>query len=556
MSNKELEQFFTNYAKLLELHDEDNFKIKSYQAVAFTLSRLKEPIENMTTQDLLKIRGIGGSIADKISELISSGTIADYESLLLNTPHGVIDMMKIKGLGAQKIKLIWKGLGVTNMQELENACLENKLISLKGFSAKTQANVLEQIQFFKNNQNYYLWCQVEATAMQWLEKLRQSFRNNRFELCGQFYRQIELVDTVEIITDLPLQTLYKIWENAPNIDINIKQQYLLLSIEGMIPIKIYYAESLNFGLQQFLYSASDSFLEAFKAAYQIPKNALHEEDIFKYNNLDFIPAPRRENISYCAKSLPKPVVEKDIKGIVHAHSIYSDGAESLEVMVQYAISKHFEYLVITDHSQSAYYANGLKPETIFKQHLEIELLNKKYAPFKIFKGIESDILNDGNLDYEPEVLSLFDIVIASIHSNLKMDIEHATTRIIRAIENPHTHILGHLTGRLLLSRQGYPLDFKKIIDACAANQVVIEINANPNRLDLDWRWVDVALSKNVLLSINPDAHTLSGFDDIRYGCKVAQKTKLSALENLSSFSLVEFEKFMVSQHRKRNLQPL
>jgi DNA polymerase (family 10) len=216
-------------------------------------------------------------------------------------------------------------------------------------------------------------------------------------------------------------------------------------------------------------------------------------------------------------------------------------------MAKAAISKGFEYLVISDHSKSAFYANGLQEERIREQHLHIDELNKQLAPFKILKSIESDILNDGSLDYSNAILSTFDLVIASVHSNLKMNEEKAMMRLINAIENPYTTILGHPTGRLLLSRKGYPVDHKKIIDACAANNVVIELNAHPSRLDIDWRHIEYALEKNVLISIDPDAHSLEGFDDIRYGVLIAQKAILSKENNLSSFTLKELEAFLLKK---------
>jgi DNA polymerase (family 10) len=211
-----------------------------------------------------------------------------------------------------------------------------------------------------------------------------------------------------------------------------------------------------------------------------------------------------------------------------------------------------QFLVLSDHSKSAFYANGLTEERIIAQHDEINELNKKLAPFKIFKSIESDILNDGKLDYPDDVLRTFDLVIASVHSNLKMQEDKAMMRLIKAIENPYTTIVGHLTGRLLLSRNGYPLDHRKIIDACAANSVVIELNAHPKRLDIDWRWIDYCLEKEVLISIDPDAHSIAGFNDTRYGVLVAQKAAVGRTQNLSSFSLEEFESFLQRQYSKRN----
>ena len=248
-------------------------------------------------------------------------------------------------------------------------------------------------------------------------------------------------------------------------------------------------------------------------------------------------------------ALPPPIELKDIKGIIHCHSTWSDGFNTLLEMAIAAKEQGFEYLVITDHSKTAVYANGLSIERILLQHQEIEQINKKLYPFKIFKSIESDILNNGELDYPDEILQQLDMVIASIHSNLKMTEEKAMNRLITAIENPFTNILGHPTGRLLLSRNGYPINYDKIFDACAANNVAIEINANPRRLDLDWTKIDEALNKGILLSINPDAHSIKGFEDILYGVKIAQKTLLPKEKNISSFSLTEIQKY-IAENKK------
>jgi DNA polymerase (family 10) len=237
---------------------------------------------------------------------------------------------------------------------------------------------------------------------------------------------------------------------------------------------------------------------------------------------------------------------KDIKGIIHTHSDWSDGLQSVQEMATNCIQQGFEYLVISDHSKSAFYANGLSEERIKAQHQYIEELNKICAPFKIFKSIECDILNDGSMDYSDNILCTFDLVIASVHSNLKMTEEKAMQRIINAIEHPATRILGHPTGRLLLSRAGYPINHEKVIDACVANKVVIEINAHPRRLDLDWKWIRLAQEKGAILSINPDAHNTEGYKDIRYGVLASQKGGLLSSNNLSSYGLNEFEDFLIN----------
>jgi DNA polymerase (family 10) len=297
-------------------------------------------------------------------------------------------------------------------------------------------------------------------------------------------------------------------------------------------------------------SASQEFLDAFnaQATANHPVTIETEEDIFSSKGLPYILPCLREKATAVRDSHQLRKIEliqdSTIKGLIHCHSNWSDGLHSLEEMALACIEKKWEYMVISDHSVSAFYAKGLNAERIAAQHQLIDQLNLQLAPFKIFKSIESDILNDGSLDYPEEILSSFDLVIASVHSNLRMNKEKATERLLNAIRNPYTTILGHLTGRLLLSREGYPLDHEKIIDSCATYGVAIEINAHPRRLDIDWRWIDSCLEKGVLLSINPDAHSIEGLNDVRYGVLVAQKGGLGAVNNLSSFTRSGLENWL------------
>jgi DNA polymerase (family X) len=273
--------------------------------------------------------------------------------------------------------------------------------------------------------------------------------------------------------------------------------------------------------------------------------------------LPFIPPALRETPEdlYRIKQsgVPDLLQLSDIKGLIHAHSNWSDGGYAIRDMAEECIRSGFEYLVLSDHSKAAFYANGLDEARIRQQHREIDQLNNELAPFKIFKSIECDILNDGEMDFAPDVLASFDVVIASVHSNLQMTEEKAMKRLLGAITNPYVSILGHMTGRLLAKRKGYPVDHKAIIDACAKHEVVIEINASPMRLDMDWRWVAYALEKGVLLSVDPDAHTLEDYSWLKYGVLVAQKGGLTKVRNLSSFSLPEFEAFLTKQNQKRSI---
>jgi DNA polymerase (family 10) len=315
-------------------------------------------------------------------------------------------------------------------------------------------------------------------------------------------------------------------------------------------LKFHFSDEKSFYKNLFCSSCSEVFLNDWKES--IGENTFddiaNEEEAFTKNQLQFIPAYAREKKirrELDAKNIIQPT---HIKALIHCHSKWSDGGETLENMARECIRRGWEYMVISDHSKTAAYANGLTEERIIAQHGEIDELNNKLKPFKIFKSIECDILGDGTLDYNDRVLASFDLVITSIHANLKMNEEKAMMRLLRAIENPYTTILGHMTGRLLLSRPGYPVNHEKIIEACAKNQVVIELNAHPRRLDMSWQWIEEAIEKGVLISIDPDAHSLEGFDDVRYGVLSAQKAALTKEKNLSSFTLNQFEEYL--QQRK------
>ncbi|MCC6185968.1 MAG: DNA polymerase/3'-5' exonuclease PolX [Chitinophagaceae bacterium] len=548
MNNGEISDYFSALSKLMDLQGEDSFKAKTYSIAAYNIDQLGTELSTMDDATMAATKGIGASTARKVREILDTGKLSQLEELMERTPAGVLEIMKIKGLGPKKVRTIWKEMGIESVGELEYACNENRLASFKGFGQKTQEAVLQSIAFIRNSAGFQLWAAVEPIAESWIARLKQGFPNYQFVLTGAFYRQLETIAEIEIVSDMPADTLPKLWANAPGITMTQNEEGLLLQMPDNIPIRFYFVKKEAVASSQFRKACSAAFLAAFEKEYKITEGARTEEEIFANNELQYVPAAMRETASILAKAKAKTIAKaievSDIKGIIHSHSKWSDGQETLETMVKHAIGKGLEYLVISDHSQAAFYASGLTAERVAAQQIEIDGLNAKYAPFKIFKSIESDILNDGSLDYEPQVLATFDLVIASVHSNLKMSQEKAMQRLLTAIQNPYTTILGHPTGRLLLSREGYPLDHKMIIDACAEYDVVIEINAHPRRLDLDWRWVSYAMEKGVLLSINPDAHSLAGFDDIYYGCKIAQKAGLTADKNLSSFSLAAMEAFI------------
>jgi DNA polymerase (family 10) len=557
MHNYEIAEYFNLLAKLMDIHGENAFKIKSYSNAAYTLDRLNDPLVDMTPAQIAGIRGIGDALAQKIVDLLATKKLQILEDYIEKTPAGILEMLKIKGLGPKKIITIWKELGIESIGELLYACEENRLINYKGFGAKTQQSIQDALNYYLQNQGSYLYQQIQAIVDQIENALSLQFPKDQHQVSGHYKRQMETLDFLDIVTTTNSNALL-VWLEAKGFICDNSKDYLSCKGPDQFELRWHMVDKAQFYLKDFSLSCSPEFWQAWQQLPNFDATKAFESElaIFEQVQIPFIPAAQREVPSIIQQAKTKglnPLIQaSDIKGIIHSHSTWSDGLHSIEQMAMAAKEKGFEYLVISDHSKSAFYANGLQEDRIRAQHKEIDALNKKLAPFVIFKSIESDILNDGSLDYPDEVLALFDIVIASVHSNLKMTEEKAMMRLMHAIENPYTSILGHPTGRLLLSRKGYPINHKDIISACAANNVVIELNAHPRRLDMDWRYIHQAMQEDVLISINPDAHAIDGFEDCAYGVLVAQKAGLTAAQNLSSFSLAEMMEFISYQQAKRN----
>ena len=560
MDNYQIAGSFSLLAKLTDIHNENSFKAKSYAAAAFNIEKLPVQLSETPTEKLFGIKGIGESTGKKVIELLTTGSLKILNELIEKTPPGVMEMLNIKGIGPKKIATIWKEMEIESIGELLYACKENRLKLYKGFGEKTQQNVIETIEFYLKSKGSFLFSQIEKMNEGIKSFFIKLFSENKFAFTGAYKRQLEIINELEIVIDDNIQNIEKKLATAEDFELIEKNETnILYRASSGLRFRLYSCDSKPMMELVFMKGCSLEFETTFSRQFpQIDYAACNnEEDIFKQVGLHFIPACQRETIEVIERvklyALPPLVNVTDIKGIIHSHSNWSDGSSTIEEMAKKAIAKGFEYLVISDHSKSAFYAKGLEVERIKEQHAYIDELNIQLAPFKIFKSIESDILNDGNLDYTNNILSTFDLVIASIHSNLKMNEEKAMMRLMNAIENPYTTILGHMTGRLLLSRKGYPINHKRIIDACAANQVVIELNAHPNRLDIDWRHLDYALEKNVLISIDPDAHSPEGFDDIKYGVSVAQKAMLVKERNLSSFGLKELEAYLLNRKQLKNI---
>lgn len=553
MENKTIARTLRLLSQLMELHNENPFKIKSVANAAFKVDKLPYAIKDKTLEEIAQIDGLGKSISAKVWELLQTGTMAELQNILAETPEGIVEMLGIKGIGPKKIVVIWKDLGIESIGELYYACNENRLIEAKGFGLKTQEEIRKVIEFQMAAHGKFLYAQTEplvnklhADLSVWLNGVSN---DALLGVAGDYRRCLEIIEEIELVIGAvqPDEVLAKVAEFDA---LSFEQQAdgtLAASSPFGIKIKLHVVAREDFYLNWFkLTGNAQHVAQVLELAGSGPFE--DEKSIYQQAGLEYVEPELREGLNEIelakAGKLPVLIKYEDLKGSLHNHSTWSDGVHTLEEMALYCKDHlQMEYLGICDHSKSAFYANGLNEQRVYAQHQEIAALNARLAPFKIFKGIESDILYDGALDYSDDILKTFDFVVASVHSNLRMDEEKATSRLIKAIENPYTTILGHPTGRLLLSRKGYLIDFKKVIDACAANQVVIEINANPLRLDLDWRWHRYALEKGVLLSINPDAHRTEGFHDMRYGVLIGRKGGLEAGQCLNALSVQDITKY-------------
>lgn len=536
MNNTSIVNKLKLFADLLELHNGDSFKIKALRNAHSSLRKVAEPIMLMSAETLTQLPGIGKNTSKLILQLAQDGFDPELDRLLSETPEGVVEMFHIKGLGPKRIARLWQDMEVDSVGELIKHCDENRLMKAKGFGEKSQRDILEMAQLYLNSKGKWLYAKLRPVLADFEESLSKSDIVD-FQLTGQAYRKQQVVEDIIYIVEA---------DTWPPIIPDF-----LLEMEEEEQISGRYKDILNVTL---ILCQEDVKSEALELSFgedvdinqvlkgRIPQR-LTEEEVFHQMGIRYIPAELRWNQELSIRNPPNLVDLHDIRGIVHTHTLYSDGIHSVKEMSEFAKDNGFDYIAISDHSRSAFYANGLSVERIEQQHREIDAMAKEFNGFKIFKSIESDILGDGSLDYDKEVLESFDFVIGSIHSDLKMPKEKATTRIIRAIENPHLNMLGHMTGRLLLSRRGYELDIEKVLDACAANKVVIEINANPQRLDIDYTLLQKVVKKNIKISINPDAHSKHGILDVQYGVIAA---RCGGLEKESVINTLAADQFLES----------
>jgi len=548
------------------LPDRDAFRTRAFQTAAFNLDKSTENLSQLSAEELLKLPGVGKAVAGKIRDMIDTGHLSDLDDLLAITPSGVLDMFRIKGLGVKKVRTLWHELGIDNLHDLKRAGENGEIAKIKGFGANTQEKILASLEFLEEQQGKVRMDKAAMLANILHDELAKHF--DRVEISGQVRRKAQEVDTVQLLihTSDPISAMLTL-NGLPN----LIQTKLTSSpfawrgqVEGfdvVVELLFYPAEQLD--RQLFIQTATDAHLKQvgvggaslLEAAYSSPdtaETAIYQRAGFPY----IVPEMREDDFAFRWSSRHQAdelVTWEDLRGTLHNHSTWSDGKQSVAAMAEYCRDLGLTYFGIADHSKTASYANGLDADRVRQQQQEIDQLNAGFGSiqtgneFRIFKGIESDILGDGSLDYDDETLATFDYVVASVHQTLTMSLEKATNRLLRAIENPYTTILGHPTGRLLLAREGYPIDHRAIIDACAEHKVIIEINASPYRLDIDWRWIDYAMQQGVRLSINPDAHDLPGLLDMHYGVAIGRKGGLTKEMTFNTLTLAEMSDYLATR---------
>lgn len=540
ITNKFIAAIFRQLAKLMEFHGENKFKIRSYQNAYQLIRKYPEPVANLDKEALLKIEGIGQAIAEKILVISKEGQLPLLQKYKEQTADGVIELLNIRGLGPKKVRTLFDELSIKSPGELYYACKENRLVQIKGMGAKTQQKLLEQLEFYLSSKGYV---RLDQATELW-EKLKSELRalNIEIQLTGALRRKMPEVDQIEFILSQDQTPSFHSWLASNDVGKGQQEESRILFQYHGVSCCAHVSSKEEW---------SHILLESTAGAGLVNDSmkGFSEESFFEQKAWPVIPPEMRDlpHIdSWLSKNDLDDLVElSDIKGLIHAHTDWSDGGLSLKQLVSEVKSRGYQYLSITDHSKAAFYANGLNEERLKQQAEQIDQLNQDQEDFLILKGCEVDILNDGQMDLDPSSLAALDIVIASVHSNLSMDKDKAMTRLLKAIENPHVHMLGHPTGRLILARNGYEIDHKQIIDACADHRVAIEINANPMRLDLDWEYIPYCMEKGVMISINPDAHSLHDLDYVKYGVDMGRKgglTRSFCLNSLPANAFLEYLK--------------
>ena len=571
MDNKQIAKVLSEIALLLELKDENSFKVRAFQNAARTLLSLKLSSEEFVKE--LKgsgVKGFGPQLSENILTYVDTGSFPVHEELRAEFPDSLLELLQISGLGAKKIKALYQELEVDSISSLKEVCLSGKVSKLRGFGSKTVQNLLLSIEEYQSYSSKLRFDEAEQVSKDLQDYLMDTDLIQRIDAVGELRRRCEIVEKLEFIatSKTPDQLLEALNSYSKFSSVEQEDGKFICRTSSGFSLEINLVDEANYIEAMILFTGSEKHIDKLRKIAK--KNELDFEQVFSGNgedlasessfynslSLSFIEPELREGhaevdrsaeIHASKREATKLIESADLKGIIHAHTTYSDGTATVRELALYVKEQGYQYLGVSDHSKSAAYAGGLSEDEIKRQHEEIDLLNEELAPFKIFKGIESDILKDGSLDYSDKVLESFDFVIASLHSQLKMEREEITNRVVKALSNPYTTILGHPTTRKLLKRKASEIDMARVMEAASVNNVAIEINANPKRLDIDWRLHQRAKELGINMPICPDAHSLAGVEHVCYGVNIARKGGLSVEDVFTAWDLDRVSGFFKSK---------
>lgn len=557
-------------AKYIELGDPTPFRARAFEKAARAVETLEGDLPAKVARgEILSISGIGKGTGAVIAELVTTGHSAYLEELRAQYPSGIFELLRVPGLGLKKIAVLHSEFGIASLDELEAAASAGRIANLPGFGSKTQQKILEGIETARRRTSQFLLPAGLEVGEFVRGRLATIGAIADAEISGSVRRRLETGSRVDVVVAASdVEAAVAATKKRQVIDRLEVVDGMTLSGTGHdeVEVRLHFTKPADFGCAMLVTTGSAEFIEAFakkiaKGGFELRRLALYhdgrhvttasEHDLFGRVGIPFLDPEQREAGEVLArKSRVRLVEPNDLKGTFHVHTTFSDGRNTVQEMLGGARERGFDYVGISDHSQNAFYARGLTPDDLRKQQAEIDAQRAGVDPMRVFCGTEADILDDGRVDYGPQTLAGFDFVIASVHSRFGMDEEKMTERMLRALDDPFVTILGHLTGRLLLSRKGYSIDFDRIFDRAAERGVMIEINGNPNRLELDWRLVHRAIDRGVLLCINPDAHSINELSYVISGTWVARKAGLSPKQIFNARSVDEVAEYLARRRER------
>jgi len=524
MNRKELAEMLEYAADLMEVLGEGEFRAQAYRRAARNLEKIEADLEALALQQFKNVAGVGPGLAPMLTEIVVSGEFPYLAELEARVPPGVLELFGVQGLGPKRIRALWEN-SIDSLEELVRSAESGKIRNLPGFGAKSEATLLEGARYaLANLRRVLLPVGLEVGRLLLLDLQNAGIQA---ELAGSVRRGLETIGNVDLVA---VASPEQVQQAVGRYTGEIQDHLVLGQLEGL-PLRIFCTRQENFGLMLFQTTGSKEWLSALGLQSSAQPT---EEAVFQTLGLPYI-SPLWREPEHIGLPMPSDLLRPEqILGLIHNHSTYSDATGTLRQMAEAAMAKGYKYMVISDHSQTAYYAGGLKIKDVERQWAEIDQLNAELTPFRVLKGIESDILPDGSLDYPDEVLAKFEVVIGSLHANLNMARAEQTQRLFKALENPYLSILGHPTGRLLLRRKGAEADWEAILEHAAKHGKIVEFNCNAYRLDLDWRWM-LRWRDRLNFALGPDSHSVEGIEAMHYGLLFAHKAGLKPAQVVNTW---------------------